>query len=48
MLTKDGFHGYNPEGYTRGEISGLNSMPGYNAGSEPMNRIFTLGLNVNF
>lgn len=48
MLTKDGFHGYNPEGYTQGEINGLNSRPGYNGGSEPINRIYTLGLNVNF
>ncbi|WP_316812727.1 TonB-dependent receptor [Pedobacter heparinus] len=48
MLTKDGFHGYNPEGYTMGEINGLGSRPGYNGGSEPINRIYTLGLNVNF
>jgi TonB-linked SusC/RagA family outer membrane protein len=48
MLTKEGFHGYNPEGYTMGEINGLSSRPGYNGGSEPINRIYTLGLNVNF
>lgn len=48
VLTKKGFHGYNPEGYTNGEINGLNSKPGYNGGSEPINRVFTLGLNVNF
>ncbi|GEO04776.1 SusC/RagA family TonB-linked outer membrane protein [Adhaeribacter aerolatus] len=48
VLTKDEFHGYNPEGYTRGEISGLTSMPGYNSGSEPINRTFTVGINVNF
>ncbi|SMC65747.1 TonB-dependent receptor [Pedobacter africanus] len=48
MLTRKGFHGYNPEGYTQGEIGGLNSKPGYNGGSEPINRIYTLGLNVNF
>ena len=48
VLTKKGFHGYNPEGYTFGEINGLNSKPGYNGGSEPINRTFTLGLNLNF
>ncbi|GEO04778.1 SusC/RagA family TonB-linked outer membrane protein [Adhaeribacter aerolatus] len=48
MLTKRGFHGYNPEGYTGGEITGINSMPGFNNGSEPLNRTVALGLNVNF
>ncbi|MFC6098911.1 SusC/RagA family TonB-linked outer membrane protein [Olivibacter domesticus] len=48
MITDKNFHGYNPEGYTAGEVDGINSTPGYNSGSEPMNRIFTLGLNVNF
>ncbi|MFC0318570.1 MULTISPECIES: SusC/RagA family TonB-linked outer membrane protein [Olivibacter] len=48
MITDKNFHGYNPEGYTAGEIDGINSTPGYNSGSEPVNRIFTLGLNVNF
>lgn len=47
-LTKDSFHGYNPEGYTQGEIGGINSMPGFNNGAEPINRTFVLGLNVNF
>ncbi|NLR57375.1 TonB-dependent receptor [Chitinophaga polysaccharea] len=48
MLTKKGFHGYNPEGYTNGEISGINSKPGYNTGSEPINRVYALGFNFNF
>lgn len=48
MITKDEFHSYNPEGYTFGEIDGINSMPGFNAGSEPINRIFTLGINLGF
>lgn len=41
-------HAYNPEGTTGGEISGINSIPGYNAGSEPISRIFALGLNIDF
>ncbi|MGV3587318.1 MAG: SusC/RagA family TonB-linked outer membrane protein [Adhaeribacter sp.] len=49
MVTDKNFHGYNPEGYTAGEIGGVNSMPGYNGnGSEPINRVFTVGLNVSF
>lgn len=48
ILTKKGFHGYNPEGYSYGEINGLNSKPGYNSGSEPIGRTFVLGVNVNF
>lgn len=48
MFTKKGFHGYNPEGYTNGEISGINSKPGYNTGSEPLNRVYALGFNFNF
>ena len=48
VLTKKGFHGYNPEGFTQGEISGINSMPGFNNGAEPINRTFALGLNLNF
>ncbi|MEC5145104.1 TonB-dependent receptor [Chitinophaga sp. 212800010-3] len=48
MLTKKEFHGYNPEGYTNGEISGINSKPGYNTGSEPLNRTYALGFNFNF
>src|SRR5690606_29917057 len=41
-------HAYNPEGMTGGEINGINSIPGYNAGSEPISRVFALGLNVTF
>lgn len=48
MITKKEFHGYNPEGYTTGEVQGINSTPGYNAGSEPVNRVYTFGINVNF
>ncbi|WP_118195827.1 SusC/RagA family TonB-linked outer membrane protein [Albibacterium indicum] len=47
-LTKDSFHGYNPEGFTASENNGINSMPGFNNGAEPINRTFVLGLNVNF
>lgn len=48
MFTKKGFHGYNPEGFTNGEINGINSTPGFNNGAEPINRIYALGLNINF
>ncbi len=48
MLTKKGFNGYNPEGFTGGEIAGIGSMPGFNNGAEPVNRIYALGLNLNF
>lgn len=48
ILTRQGFHGYNPEGYTGGEIRGINSMPGFNNGAEPLNRTFAVGVNLNF
>jgi TonB-dependent starch-binding outer membrane protein SusC len=48
MITSKNFHGYNPEGYTAGEISGINSKPGYNNGSEPISRVFTIGINAGF
>ncbi|MGK6352065.1 SusC/RagA family TonB-linked outer membrane protein [Parapedobacter sp. DT-150] len=48
MITKKGFHGYNPEGFTGGEVDGINSMPGFNNGSEPINRVYTFGVNANF
>jgi len=48
MLTKKGFNGYNPEGFTSGEINGISSMPGFNNGAEPINRVYALGLNLNF
>lgn len=41
-------HAYNPEGTTRGEVSGINSTPGVNLGSEPLNRTIVLGVNVGF
>lgn len=41
-------HAYNPEGSTQGGVSGINSTPGVNWGSEPLNRIFVLGVNVGF
>lgn len=47
MLTKEGFNAYNPEGQTQG-ISGPNSLPGYNGGSEPLNRTIAFGINMNF
>lgn len=47
MLTKEGFHGYNPEGQTN-SISGPNSYPGLNNGSEPLNRTIAFGINMNF
>jgi len=48
MITKKGFHGYNPEGFTGNESDGINSMPGFNNGSEPINRVYTLGVNAIF
>lgn len=48
MLRSKDFNGYNPEGYTTSGISGVNSMPGLNNGTEPIPRIITLGLDVNF
>lgn len=48
MLKAKGFNGYNPEGFTTAGISGINSMPGLNNGTEPLNRTVALGLNLNF
>jgi TonB-linked outer membrane protein, SusC/RagA family len=48
MITKKGFHGYNPEGFTGDESNGIRSMPGFNNGSEPINRVYTFGVNVIF
>lgn len=39
---------YNPEGTTQGEVSGINSTPGVNLGSEPLNRTFVFGVNFGF
>ncbi len=41
-------HSYNPEGYTFGEIQGVDSTPGFNYGSEPLNRVVTFGVNLSF
>jgi len=48
MITKKGFHGYNPEGFTGDESDGIKSLPGFNNGSEPINRVYTFGVNVIF
>jgi TonB-linked SusC/RagA family outer membrane protein len=48
MITSKSFNGYNPEGFTTAGISGINSLPGLNNGSEPINRTVALGLNINF
>lgn len=48
MWTSKDFNGYNPEGFTTSGISGIGSLPGLNNGSEPIPRIFALGLNINF
>lgn len=49
LVARDkGNHAYNPEGTTRGEISGINSTPGVNLGSEPINRTIVFGVNVGF
>lgn len=48
MITAKGFNGYNPEGFTTAGISGINSQPGLNNGTEPINRTIALGLNLNF
>jgi len=48
VITSQENHAYNPEGTTRGEVSGISSTPGVNLGSEPLNRTFVLGLNIGF
>ncbi len=48
MFKSRNFWGYNPEGQTTGDISGIGSTPGHNDGAEPIPRIFALGLNLNF
>ncbi len=48
ILKARDFKGYNPEGYTSVGISGIGSQPGHNDGTEPINRVFALGLNLNF
>ena len=39
---------YNPEGATLGFVSGINSTPGYNRNSGPVNRTYTIGINLSF
>ncbi len=39
---------YNPEGNTQGEVGGINSTPGVNLGSEPLNRTYVIGVNFGF
>lgn len=39
---------YNPEGSTLGEVGGMNSTPGINLGSEPLNRTYVIGVNFGF
>jgi TonB-dependent starch-binding outer membrane protein SusC len=41
-------HAYNPEGTTGGGVTGVNSIPGFNDGSEPLVRGIVLGLNIGF
>ncbi|MEX1136856.1 MAG: TonB-dependent receptor, partial [Balneolales bacterium] len=48
MITSSENSSYNPEGSTTGGVSGIDSLPGYNGGAEPVNRVFTLGLNLDF
>jgi TonB-linked SusC/RagA family outer membrane protein len=48
LVRDDDNHAYNPEGTTRGEVSGINSTPGINLGSEPINRTIVFGVNVGF
>jgi hypothetical protein len=47
VITSDDNRAYNPEGMM-GEVSGINSQPGLNTGSEPINRTIVFGLNVGF
>src|SRR5690625_5176454 len=48
MITSDDNYSYNPEGYTTGEIGGINSTPGFNGGAEPVNRVYSMGVNIDF
>ncbi|WP_205941090.1 SusC/RagA family TonB-linked outer membrane protein [Albibacterium indicum] len=47
-ITSSENHSYNPEGATQGEVDGINSTPGVNLGSEPINRTFVFGVNLGF
>jgi TonB-linked SusC/RagA family outer membrane protein len=44
-ISKD-FHAYNPEGLTESQSDA--TRPGINFGSEPLNRTYTLGINLGF
>ena len=48
LITKKEFHGYNPQGYTTSGISGIGSMPGFNNGSEPLQRTYAIGVDITF
>ena len=48
VIKSKGNHSYNPEGTTQGEVSGINSTPGVNLGSEPLNRTIVFGVNIGF
>lgn len=48
MVRNKESYAYNPEGFTGGEVDGINSIPGFNSGSEPVTRVFAFGLNVGF
>lgn len=48
MFTSSDFTGLNPEGATQGGISGIGSTPGFDRGTEPMNRVVSFGFNLNF
>lgn len=41
-------HAYNPEGVTGGGVSGINSIPGFNDGSNPLVTGIVFGVNVTF
>lgn len=41
-------HDYNPEGDVTGGVTGINSTPGFNQGSEPINRTIVFGINAGF
>lgn len=47
VIKSDDNRAYNPEGMM-GSVSGINSTPGLNTGSEPINRTIVFGLNVGF
>jgi TonB-linked SusC/RagA family outer membrane protein len=48
ILRNKNNHSYNPEGTTEGGVTGISSTPGYNLGSEPINRTIVIGINAGF